>query len=119
MEKGNIRLNLLNCFIHLSLHFFSIVNFDQLHTCIVPSLYTCITHNIASYSLRLSIFVQWIVHAIYILKMQTKDSILDLMPKLKAVTSASSVVKILKTKILGYELHHVPSEWKTWNDKKA
>lgn len=77
------------------------------------------TYNIvASYcSLRLTVFIQWIEHPICILKMPTKDSTLNLMPKLKAVTSTSNVVKLLKTKLLAYELHHVPNDWKTWNDK--
>lgn len=58
------------------------------------------------YFLRLIIFVQWLVH-------QNADQRLyfDLMPKLKAVTSASNVVKLLKIKsCISYKSNHVPND---------
>lgn len=103
MRKWNKhKIKLAKLFIYSFFCICSILNFDQLHSCIVTSL--C--------SLRMTLFVQWIEHPICIFKIQTKDTVLNLMLTLKAVTSASSAVKLLKTKLVDYELYRVPSDWK-------
>lgn len=42
----------------------------------------------------------------------------DVMPILKALTSAANVIKLLKTKSCeGYKLHHAPNNQKTFHHK--